>query len=219
MPRNSWRSLVDADVVPVEPVLPPELIALQAERAALGARMARLTGHAPEENGDDASRRFPVTPLAVRRAADEAWARSRDRPAGTAVAHPALRPLAGRATESAGATPGTEEREPAARTGQRLIRAPLERALAGPPGVRPPPAVRDRMARERTGRDSGSGNGPAAPDPSEQYEARRERLLSVITGGSGDPDARLARARAAARRLQAADDARVARARSAEEQP
>ena len=234
MPRNSWTSLLDEasfrDGVSDPPSgseemspalsLPPELAALQAERIALEARMAALTGRPSESSGE--ARRYPVTPLGERRQADEAWANQRDleesRRSGDSSGQPSPRIRPGGAGESDKAA--DDEPFPLLRTGQRLIHGP---------------ALRDRLRSpvRRSGLSSAeSGDAPTLLDrwqmtrdvlstPVERnYTERRERLLSVVSGGSGDLDARAEQAREKAlearrleRQRQQADDARVMRAR------
>lgn len=228
MPRNSWTSLLD-DSPPAEPEapeLPPEVARLQAERAALEARMAALTGRGEEVPGEAA--RFPVTPLDQRRRADDAWARQRD---GRPDTRPALGRL-GLGPDSGSGQRDAAEQEPEARSGQRAILGPRERSLV------------ERSLAERlfTGRPMGQGSMLAEGDgllrgrasgveerwrerggAEQAYRTRRERLLSVAEGGSGDLDARAERARERAleaRRLarlrEEADDRRLRRSRSRE---
>lgn len=208
MPRNSWTSLDPERPAPVAdaspPPLPESLLALQREREALERRMRRLT-QGGAEPADDA--RFPVTPLSVRRRADAAWARRRDRLGGAVTD---AREEVGEALAPVVEPP--REPLPALRTGLRPRGEPPERSgLLGEPRLRetPPPAVR---------RDSLAAGGQQAL--ARRYAARRERLLSVVTGGCGDLDRRAesARRRALASRREAlaqqrADDRRVAQAR------
>lgn len=225
MPRNSWTSLLD-DSPPAEPEvpeLPPEVARLQAERTALEARMAALTGRCEEVPGE--ATRFPVTPLDQRRRADDAWARQRD-------GRPDTRPALGRLGLGSGSGSGSGQRDaaeqaPEARSGQRAILGPRERSLAQrlfagrPPGQGSLLAEADGLLRGRTRgveerwRERGGAE--------QAYRARRERLLSVAEGGSGDLDARAERARERAleaRRLarlrEEADDRRLRRSRSRE---
>ncbi|WP_302142323.1 hypothetical protein [Halomonas alkalicola] len=218
MPRNSWTSLLD-DSPPAEPEvpeLPPEVARLQAERAALEARMAALTGRGEEVPGEAA--RFPVTPLDQRRRADDAWARQRD-------GRPDPRPALGRLGLGSGSGQrDAAEQEPEARSGQRAILAPRERSLAErlftgrPMGQGSMLAEADGLLR---GRASGVEERWRERGGAEQaYRARRERLLSVAEGGSGDLDARAERARERAlearrlaRQREEADDRRLRRSR------
>lgn len=217
--------------------LPSELVALQQERAALEARMAALTGRSGESSGE--TRRFPVTPLGERRRADEAWARQRDLgasyPSGSAWRQDMQPGRSGAARNSD--QPDEREPMPALRTGQRLIRGlALRDRLQGPrltgratesdaePG-------REAVSTVEHLRD-GLDQGPSLPDRWQTtsdalatrverfYNERRDRLLAVATGGSGDLDARAEQAREKAlearrleRQRQQADDERVTRAR------
>ncbi|MCA1769395.1 MAG: hypothetical protein LC652_05375 [Halomonas sp.] len=219
--------------------LPPELATLQAERIALEERMAALSGRSSEPTGE--TRRFPVTPLGERRQADEAWARRRDvndlRQLDSSWRHAGVPVRQGGAAESDQAV--DSEPVPTLRTGQRLIRRLALRdrlqASAGRTGLssdepddgprRPPVSAVERL-RERW------DEGPSLPDRwqatrdalstrvERYYTERRDRLLSVVTGGSGDLDTRAEQARdraLEARRLerqrQQADDERVQRSR------
>lgn len=81
MPRNSWKSFMDASAAgraapPVDYELPPEIQRLCQERRQLEARMDELTGRTGVQATD--SVRYPVTPLTERRAADARWSRQRD---------------------------------------------------------------------------------------------------------------------------------------------
>ncbi|MGM1051189.1 MAG: hypothetical protein ACQEXO_02200 [Pseudomonadota bacterium] len=253
MPRNSWKSLLEDESLladasdtrsagegePSALSLPPGLATLQAERVALEARMAALSGRSSESSGE--TRRFPVTPLGERRQADEAWARRRDLDGS----HPSNRSWrhAGEPARPGGAGESDQsvDREPVPtlRTGQRLIRGLALRdrlqASASRTGLlpdepddaprRPPVSAVERL-RERL------DEGPSLPDRwqatrdglstrvERYYTERRDRLLSVVTGGSGDLDTRAEQARdraLEARRLerqrQQADDERVQRSR------
>lgn len=218
MPRNSWSSLQEV-ASPGAPAagdttarLPESLVALQRERLELEARMKRLASGGTEPAGD-ADARFPVTPLALRRQADAAWASHRDAQAG----RPSWREAPGeevRPVERSGDAPRL-----LLRTGQRLLGEPASRS-----GLREQPrswfekgalgcAARGVMSVREPGELRGRESLGA-------YEARRERLLSVVEGGCGDLDQRAERARKLAlerhqwqRREQQADDRRLVRAR------
>lgn len=140
MPRNSWTSLLEeegegartgaAGLGPApEPVdLPPEIRRLQEERRELEARMRRLTrGPSGPERSE---RRFPVTPLAQRRAADAAWARRRDRGAGrdaSASGRDEGVEATGRGSPGDRRRTTLEEPRPPFRTGQRAVLEPAGR--------------------------------------------------------------------------------------------
>ncbi|NAW35739.1 hypothetical protein [Halomonas alimentaria] len=212
MPRNSWTSLDQERSAPISdastpsepPPLPESLLALQRERDALERRMQRLT-QGGAEPADDA--RFPVTPLSVRRRADAAWARQRDRLGGAATD--------AREEIEAAAEPSVEsEREPlpALRTGLRRLGEPLERSgLLQDSRLRQHPEPAERLSTlAAAGQEA----------LTRRYAAQRDRLLSVVTGGCGDLDRRAesARRRALSRRREAlaqqqADDRRVDQAR------
>lgn len=245
MPRNSWTSLLEEESPHAgasEPPsgseemspalsLPPELAALQAERAALEARMAALSGRSSEPSGE--TRRFPVTPLGERRQADEAWALRRDindlRQLDSSWRHGGEPARPGGAAESDQAV--DSEPVPTLRTGQRLIRGLALRdrlqASAARTGLSPdePDDAPRRPPVSAVERPNLPDRWQAPRDVlstrvESYYTERRERLLSVVTGGSGELDARaeLAREKALeARRLerqrQQADDERVQRAR------
>lgn len=233
MPRNSWASLQDeaasdspsaAEASPAAaPPLPESLLALQRERAELEARMRRLASGGAEPAGEGDAR-FPVTPLAQRRRADAAWAARRDAPSGRAALG-----------ELAPAEPGPPERvddDPVLplRTGQRLLGDPPARSGLREPGRSwADPDALDAGARRvtgalegwsRRGREALDATPTSATTPTQGYEARRERLLSVVEGGCGDLDRRAERAREralerrrAVMREQQADDRRLIRAR------
>ncbi|WP_282042172.1 hypothetical protein [Halomonas alimentaria] len=212
MPRNSWTSLDQERSAPISdastpsepPPLPESLLALQRERDALERRMQRLT-QGGAEPADDA--RFPVTPLSVRRRADAAWARQRDRLGGAATdAREQIEAAAASSVE------GTREPLPALRTGLRRLGEPLERS-----GLLQDSRLREAsQLAERLSTLAAAGQEALA----RRYAARRDRLLSVVTGGCGDLDRRAesARRRALARRREALmqqqyDDRRVEQAR------
>ncbi|MEQ6889433.1 hypothetical protein ABE957_12185 [Halomonas sp. CS7] len=233
MPRNSWASLEEetasdttSDAVASEAAstpLPESLVALQRERVELEARMRRLASGGSEPTGE-ADARFPVTPLSQRRRADAAWASRRD----ALSARPPARELTP-------AEPGLPERaadDPTlpVRTGQRLLGDPPPRSGMREPGrswsdLEALDAVARRItagleAWERRGREALEAPPVNPSTPTRAYEARRERLLSVVDGGSGDLDGRAERARERAlerrreqRREQQTDDQRLARAR------
>ncbi len=212
MPRNSWTSLdpdrpapvSDASTPSEPPPFPESLLALQRERDALERRMQRLT-QGGAKPADDA--RFPVTPLSVRRRADAAWARQRDRLGGAATdAREAIE------AATASSVEGAREPLPVLRTGLRRLGEPLERSgLLKDARLREPSLPAERLATlAAAGQEA----------LTRRYAARRDRLLSVVTGGCGDLDRRAesARRRALASRREAlaqqqADDRRVAQAR------
>ncbi|WP_108446636.1 hypothetical protein [Halomonas denitrificans] len=233
MPRNSWASLQDETASdspfageasrPASAPLPESLLALQRERAELEAKMRRLASGGAEPAGEGDAR-YPVTPLSQRRRADAAWASRRD----ALSARPPARELTP-------AEPGVPERaadDPTLplRTGQRLLGDPpprsgmrelwrswsdLEALDAGARRV-----TAGLEAWERRGREALEAPPVNPSTPTRAYEARRERLLSVVDGGSGDLDGRAEQARERAlerrreqRREQQADDQRLARAR------
>lgn len=245
MPRNSWTSLLEeesphagdldpqsaSEVVSSALSLPPELATLQAERLALEERMATLSGRASEPSGE--TRRFPVTPLGERRQADEAWARRRDindlRQWDRSWRHAGEAARLGGAAESDQAV--DSEPVPTLRTGQRLIRGLALRdrlqASASRTGLSPdePDDAPRRPPVSAVERPNLPDRWQATRDilstrVERYYTERRDRLLSVVTGGSGDLDTRAEQARdraLEARRLerqrQQADDERVQRSR------
>jgi len=96
--------------------------------------MDRLTGQSRESQGQN--RRFPVTPLAERRAADDAWARRRDTSLNPfSGAEAAQRSMAerieGHLASGSGRMGEAEEPLPALRTGQRAILEPMGRIREG----------------------------------------------------------------------------------------
>ncbi|MEQ6918137.1 hypothetical protein [Halomonas aquatica] len=227
MPRNSWASLQEETAPDTEasevasPPLPESLVALQRERAQLEDRMHRLASGGAEPPGE-ADARFPVTPLSLRRRADAAWASQRD----ALIDRSPGREL----TEAREPSPERSGDAPSLplRTGQRLLGDPPLRsglrdqgrsladtqALDG--GARRVTGPLDEWERRR--REALEPPLPAAP--TRTYEARRERLLSVVEGGCGDLEKRAERARELAlerrrswRREQQADDRRLTRAR------
>ncbi|MDX1465854.1 MAG: hypothetical protein R3215_09170 [Halomonas sp.] len=225
MPRNSWVSLQEptaADTTPPDAAaapLPESLLALQRERAELEARMRRLAGGGSEPAAEGDAR-FPVTPLSLRRRADAAWASRRDALSGRAAGRGIAEPLAD-ASERL-----DDEVTLPLRTGQRWLGEPPPRSGLREPGrswgdTDALDAETRRVARgieagERRGREILEAPRPSVATPTRSYEARRDRLLSVVTGGCGDLDERAERARERAReqrREQQADERRLARAR------
>lgn len=233
MPRNSWASLQEetasdttSDAVASEAAsmpLPESLVALQRERAELEARMRRLASGGPEPTGE-ADARFPVTPLSQRRRADAAWASRRD----ALIGRSPVREI----TQAEARPPGRADDAPSLplRTGQRLLGDPPSRSGLREPGrswidTHALDAGARRVtgpleAWERRGRETLEAPLPSTTTPTGTYEARRERLLSVVAGGCGDLDKRAERARERAlerrrgqRREQQADDRRLTRAR------
>lgn len=92
MTRRSWRDLAGSDTPAESGTDAPrtdadalhrivaglpnsQLTTLLAERARLETHLATITG---QNTGETDSRRYPVTPLAERRAEIDAWARARD---------------------------------------------------------------------------------------------------------------------------------------------
>lgn len=229
MPRNSWASLQEptaADTTPPDAAtapLPESLVALQRERAELEARMRRLAGGGSEPTGAGDAR-FPVTPLALRRRADAAWASRRDALSGRAAGR-------GIAESLADAPERLDDEVPLPlRTGQRWLGEPAPRSGLREPGWAwgDTDALDAETRRVTRGLEAGACRGreileappPSAATPTRTYEARRERLLSVVTGGCGDLDERAERARERAlerrreqRLAQQADERRLARAR------
>lgn len=227
MPRNSWASLQEetaSDTSSQEAastLLPESLVALQRERAELEARMRRLASGGAEPNGN-ADARFPVTPLALRRRADAAWASRRDAQTNRSGGRELTE-----VREATSELPGEDPLLPL-RTGQRLLGDPPMRSGLREPGhswddtdaldqyVGRVTGPRDEA--ERRGRESLETVFPTTP--TRAYEARRERLLSLVEGGCGDLDERAERARELAlarrrwqQREQQADDRRLTRAR------
>lgn len=233
MPRNSWASLQEetasdtpSDAVAsaaMSPPLPESLVALQRERAELEARMQRLASGGSEPPGD-ADARFPVTPLSQRRRADADWASRRD-------ALNNRSPLRGITQAPARSfEPVDDAPSLPLRTGQRLLGDPPPRTGLREQGrswigTDPLDAGTRRVSGpleswERRGREALEAPLPSMTTPTRAYETRRERLLSVVTGGCGDLDERAERARERAlerrreqRREQQADDHRLARVR------
>ncbi|MFG6160181.1 hypothetical protein ACGTNG_15380 [Halomonas sp. 1390] len=234
MPRNSWASLQEetaSDTTPdaVAPEaaatpLPASLVALQRERAELEARMQRLAGGGAEPTGD-ADARFPVTPLSQRRRADADWASRRDAQSDRSPLRE-LTQAPARSFEPADDAPSLP-----LRTGQRLLGDPPARTGLREQGGRSwtDTNALDAGTRrvtgaleswERRGREALEAPLPSMTTPTRAYEARRERLLSVVAGGCGDLDERAERAREVAlerrrwqRREQQADERRLTRAR------
>lgn len=145
MPRNSWTSLLEEGSFagrspashpgsPPDTLLPQEVRRLQAQRRELEERMDRLTGRSTEPEARD--RRFPVTPLAQRRAADDAWARRRDASwnpfsGGEGSQRSMAERVGGRLASDSGLMGEVEEPLPALRTGQRAILEPMGRIREG----------------------------------------------------------------------------------------
>ncbi len=139
MPRNSLRNIgaaAPASIPPTPPPLLDEVQSLLTERQALEARMSALTGGSLA----GAESRYPITPLAQRRAGDDAWARRRDdQPSQPSAAR--AQPDIGRQLRSlTGAS--ANEPELAERTGQRALQ---ERA--GRFGDAIPPGLSERLGR------------------------------------------------------------------------
>jgi hypothetical protein len=103
---TDWRDIVRRGGAPApqaDPVAPPqtpEMTRLLAERAALEARMAALTG-----NGDANAARYPVTPLAQRRADHRRWEDGRDEARRRALVEPRPAPRASAAPPPIAAAP------------------------------------------------------------------------------------------------------------------
>lgn len=209
MPRNSWSSLLEerqgaATSSPSPALLPESLLALQRERDALERKMHRLTrgGVGPDDHGDP---RFPITSLAERRRADDAWSSARDGLLRTGQESTG-EPPAARLTQALRAEP--DQDTPALRTAQRALREPDLRS----------DRLRQRLVLPSEGAFHAVRRLPNAL--SDAYDVQRERRLSVVEGGCGDLDQRADQARELAlarRRLereqQQADDRRLARAR------
>jgi len=168
--------------------------------------MHRLThgGVEPEDHGDP---RFPITSLAERRRADDAWSRARDGLLHTGQESTDEPPEAvARLSQALRAE--HDQDTPALRTAQRALKEPELRS----------DHLRQRLASPSEGAFHAVRRLSNAL--SDAYDVQRERRLSVVEGGCGDLDQRADKARelALARRhleqeQQQADDRRLARAR------
>ncbi|WP_417518900.1 hypothetical protein [Marinobacter sp.] len=212
MARNSLRNLStrSANAATEAPrinagMLPADLRALLHQREALEARMAALTGR-PMDNGDS---RFPITPLSVRRAADDAWAAARDR--RHAPGSPQDELSEGGLRQVLQATQ-TSASEPPQRTGQRAIQDLADRT--GLRNLRNPATQAEsdpleRMMRLRESPDlrdlTTALPEPRLPERPGALERASERL-DILRGGSGDLDK--LRALALSRRTARFDEAR-----------
>jgi hypothetical protein len=213
MARNSLRNLnarrsnagAEAPEMSAE-LLPADLRALLHERQSLEARMATLTGR-PTENGDN---RFPITPLPVRRAADDAWAATRDRLRTPVVPRHELD--SGRFTQSLEAVQ-TGASSPPERTGQKAIQGLAERTglrnLSEPTGLAEPDPLEQMMRLRDTPalRDLKTTlPEPRLPERPGALERAAERL-DILRGGSGDLDT--LRALALSRRMARFEEERL----------
>ena len=227
MPRNSWTSLLEEEgegartgaaalgPAPESVDLPPEILRLQEERRELEARMRRLTsGPSGPETSEP---RFPVTPLAQRRAADAAWARRRDQGAGKDASasgrHEGVE-AAGRGGPGNRRATTPEEPRPPLRTGQRAVLEPVGRIGDGSvldeplsrglyrrlripgdaiqrEGVVPAGIHPDRLGEEelgRVGRDPATGLRDRLADLPDRFSGADDRFTEVDDRFSGLPD-------------------------------
>lgn len=241
MPRRSWRDLADdpppgtpgrpggltgttAPEVPTGPELlhraaagDSRLADLLAEREQLESQLSALSG--PSAAGGDP--RFPVTGLQERRAEIASWARSRDARAAARAGLPfrgggrtgvgrlgsAMDP---RRSSEAGTSARSQLLGPLRSGLGRFdqVRSALERAdeaLERPQQLADGLTQRWEQAKEHI---------TAPMDEVGHYAEERDRILDVITGGSGDLTARAEEARRRAldrRSSQAREERRAAR--------
>lgn len=226
MPRNSIRNLgqpaggaqdgpqtARSGPAPKAPDLPPELQTLLREREALERQMQTLTGGTATGTSDPADRRYPITPMAKRRADDAAWMERRDqRPDSSAEPDP-MRRLS--QLRTAGRQLNDLMQDPPERTGQRALQALQDRAMPNRTSLRQLPEAgralmdiddrgQDRLDRptNRLSEDRPLPNAPKARDLTPRIPVPKvpelrslddrmknaRKRLDVLEGGSGNLD-------------------------------
>jgi hypothetical protein len=174
---TDWRDIIRRGSPPApqaDPIAPPqtpEMARLLAERSALEARMAALTGK------DDNAARYPVTPLAQRRAEHRRWEDSREEARRKAAVEPRPAPRAqpaGRAPATPAPAPGGTPVDPRRWYARRDAQVTKPAARARTP-VAPPVAPQIAAPKPATRPRATEPARPIKADPAPRSTPRRAK--------------------------------------------